>query len=298
MATDERNFRSIYYEKVGFKSVEEKKSLEMLLKEKSLDPGKLKQFCLRFTVPHGYRSLVWKLLLGVIPMQVDCHGFVMDQRRQEYHDLYHTLQVTKVVDEKTPKSQVFLLMWLIQTGSFTFDLYLPQEKNSSATSFVAIVKCLLHFFEDDTDIFWIARKFYDNIIKIKNDIPKLMECTYSLLEKEDYEFYKVLMQNGIIENLPLAKWFDCAFAGIFNENCIVKIWDKVCGGSYKILAFLVTALFCTLKHRIVTLSDVDNITQYIQSIPEETADIIVSKTIDMWQHYGSPLTVHDKPKAT
>lgn len=64
MGTDERNFRSIYYEKVGFKSVEEKKSLEMLLKEKSLDGGKLKQFCLRFAVPHSYRSLLWKLLLG------------------------------------------------------------------------------------------------------------------------------------------------------------------------------------------------------------------------------------------
>ena len=31
---DARNFRSTYYEKVGCRSVEEKKSLEILLKEK------------------------------------------------------------------------------------------------------------------------------------------------------------------------------------------------------------------------------------------------------------------------
>lgn len=61
---DERNFRSAYYEKVGFRSVEEKKSLEILLKEKPLDHGKLKQFCLRFSVPTTYRNLIWKLLLG------------------------------------------------------------------------------------------------------------------------------------------------------------------------------------------------------------------------------------------
>lgn len=298
MTTDERNFRSIYYEKVGFKSVEEKKSLEMLLKEKPLDRGKLKQFCLRFTVPHAYRSVLWKLLLGVIPTQVDCQGFVMDQRKQEYNDLYHTLIVTKIIDEKTPKTQIFLSMWLIQTGNFTFDFNLTQEKNFNASSFTAIVKCLLHFFDDDTDIFWIARKFYDNILRIHNDVPKLLDCTYSLLEKEDPEFYKSLVQNGVLENLPLNKWFDCCFAGIFNENCIVKIWDKVCGGSYKILAFLVTALLNTLKHRILKLNDIEEITHYIQNIPEETADIIVNKTIDMWQHYGSPLTVHDKPKAT
>lgn len=37
MADDpQRNFRSAYYEKVGFRGVEEKKSLEILLKENPL----------------------------------------------------------------------------------------------------------------------------------------------------------------------------------------------------------------------------------------------------------------------
>lgn len=65
MAADERNFRSTYYEKVGFRSVEEKKSLEILLKDKPLDRGKLKQFSLRFCLPAVYRNLIWKLLLGI-----------------------------------------------------------------------------------------------------------------------------------------------------------------------------------------------------------------------------------------
>ena len=56
MATDTlactgRNFRSYYYEKVGFRGVEKKKSLEILLKDQPLDVIKLKQFCLRFPVP-------------------------------------------------------------------------------------------------------------------------------------------------------------------------------------------------------------------------------------------------------
>lgn len=62
--TDERNFRSSYYEKVGCRGVEEKKSLEILMKEKPWDKVKLKQFCLRFTVPAAYRNIVWKVLLG------------------------------------------------------------------------------------------------------------------------------------------------------------------------------------------------------------------------------------------
>ena len=75
MATDERNFRSYYYEKVGFRGVEEKKSLEILLKDKPLDVIKLKQFCLRFPVPALHRNKVWKILLGTpldTFMRVDC----------------------------------------------------------------------------------------------------------------------------------------------------------------------------------------------------------------------------------
>lgn len=61
---DERNFRSSYYEKVGFRNVEEKKSLEVLLKDKNLDRCKVKHFCLRFTVPATYRGFLWDLALG------------------------------------------------------------------------------------------------------------------------------------------------------------------------------------------------------------------------------------------
>ena len=64
MTADERNFRSSYYEKVGCRSVEEKKSLEILLKEKPWDQLKLKQFGLRFTIPATYRNLLWKVQLG------------------------------------------------------------------------------------------------------------------------------------------------------------------------------------------------------------------------------------------
>lgn len=47
---DGRNFRSIYYEKVGCRSVEEKKSLEILLKENPVFKNKLLQFLKLFSV--------------------------------------------------------------------------------------------------------------------------------------------------------------------------------------------------------------------------------------------------------
>ena len=31
-----------------------------------------------------------------------------------------------------------------------------------------INKCLIHFFDNDVDIYWIAKKFYDKISQFKN----------------------------------------------------------------------------------------------------------------------------------
>lgn len=62
---DGRNFRSLYYEKVGCKSVEERKSLEILFKEKVIDVNRVRQFCSRFSVPFHYRSYVWRVVFGM-----------------------------------------------------------------------------------------------------------------------------------------------------------------------------------------------------------------------------------------
>lgn len=64
MGNEERNFRSYYYEKVGCRGIEEKKSVDILLKEKPWDIEKLKQFSLRFNIPSAYRNLLWKVQLG------------------------------------------------------------------------------------------------------------------------------------------------------------------------------------------------------------------------------------------
>ncbi|KAG5885156.1 hypothetical protein JTB14_037605 [Gonioctena quinquepunctata] len=291
MAADERNFRSAYYEKVGFRNVEEKKSLEILLKDKPLDRGKLKQFCLRFSVPATYRSLVWKVLLGVVPVHVDCHSFVLDQRKQEYNDLYRALSVMRIIESTTPKPQIFYAMWMLQSGNFTLDVSLVSEKG-----FLPIAQSFMHFVDEDSDVYWLSKNFYNVVCKFESDIPKLIERSYTLLEKEDPSYYKHLLKDGILGNLPLAKWFDCCFAGILNENALAKIWDKLCGGSYKILVYVVVMLLTNMKLRILKCNSLTGILQYIKNIPEETADIIANKSIEMWQQNGSPLTIHDKPK--
>lgn len=158
--TDERNFRSSYYEKVknfliisiiksiinhkstrmqkknerskkkrkvdgqqvGFRSVEEKKSLEILLKERPFDKAKLKQFCLRFTVPAIHRNFLWKILLGVTPVYAESQQFVSVQRRTEFNDLRNALRVAKIMEEDWKPHQVYLTMWLLRTRRAKIDM--------------------------------------------------------------------------------------------------------------------------------------------------------------------------------
>lgn len=92
------------------------------MKERPLDKGKLKQFCLRFTVPAIHRNFLWKILLGVIPVYEDSHDFVMKQRKDEFEDLKNTLISTKVIDVTTKPSQVFFTMWLLRNKRTKLDM--------------------------------------------------------------------------------------------------------------------------------------------------------------------------------
>ncbi|EFA10139.1 TBC1 domain family member 7 [Tribolium castaneum] len=290
MAIDERNFRSTYYEKVGFKSVEEKRSLEILLKEKPLDLSKLKQFCLRFGVPAAHRNLVWKLLLGILPLQEKCHEYVTEQRKEEYSNLLHALNVLRITND-IPKSQVFVAMWLLQNGKLKFETDYESEKG-----LFSIIRSMMFHFDYDIDIYWLAKGFYDFVQKFQCEVPKLIEATHSLLEKEDSKLYKHLSKIEALENLPLDSWFDCCFAGTLNDMVLGRIWDKIMGGSYKILVYTTVVILTSLKHKIMRCTNVDCVIENVNNISEELAEVIVNKTVELWQQQGSPLTVYDKPK--
>uniref|UniRef100_A0A8C8XMP9 TBC1 domain family member 7 n=1 Tax=Panthera leo TaxID=9689 RepID=A0A8C8XMP9_PANLE len=85
----QRNFRSVYYEKVGFRGVEEKKSLEILLKDDRL---------------------------GILPPHHESHAQVMLYRKEQYCDVLHALKVVRCVTEATPQVEVYLRMYQLESG--------------------------------------------------------------------------------------------------------------------------------------------------------------------------------------
>lgn len=283
---DERNFRSSYYEKVGCRGVEEKKSLEILMKEKPWDKVKLKHFCLRFTVPAAYRNLVWKVLLDILPVYPDSHRFVMEQRTEQYQDLLYAVQMLEMVDLKAPRSQVLMEMWLLETEERKPPVF-PETNFSSADTFLPITNALLELYEDEVDVYWFAKSLTDVVRNMQKDLTKLKEGTLTLLEKEDGEVYNHLLDINSLDLLPFTKWFNCCFAGVLDESSLAKIWDKLCSGAPKILSFTAVMLIITVRRNILRAKNSDEVLKCVTEMSDQCEEVVANKAIDLWQYYGA-----------
>ena len=76
------NFRQNYYSSLGVKGT--KPALENALQGDVLQIEKLNKLCLWVRIPHMYRCLVWKTLLGVLPLDKSSWESVMKARREQY----------------------------------------------------------------------------------------------------------------------------------------------------------------------------------------------------------------------
>nr|CAH0106366.1 unnamed protein product [Daphnia galeata] len=297
MATDERNFRSYYYEKVGFRGVEEKKSLEILLKDKPLDVIKLKQFCLRFPVPALHRNKVWKILLGVLSAYTDSHHWIWEQRQIQFSDLTHALDVMGHTTAATQPSEKLLLVWLLENRCLHFD-YIMQLQRPDHLKKLAILETCLKLFDREVDAYWLAKGFFHFSTKFIQGHVKFKELLKMKLEIEDTDLYKHVIGLGAMDSLPLEYWFGQCFAGYIAETSLVRIWDKLLGGSTQIIVFLAVALILHFRHSILACKSNEEINLCVSKVTKETSEIVVNEAIELWQEHGGPigLTITDPPK--
>ncbi|CAM5110711.1 unnamed protein product [Natator depressus] len=290
MAEDsQRNFRSVYYEKVGFRGVEEKKSLEILLKDDRLDVEKLCTFSQRFPLPSMYRILVWKVLLGIIPPHHESHALVMNYRKEQYRDVYHALQVIRFIKDSTPQVEVFLRMHQLESGRLPRNLAFPLEPEDEV--FLAIAKAMEEVVEDNIDCYWLVSSFVNQLNnKYKDLLPQLPKVLEQYLNVEDNRLLVHLKACSAVSKLPYNLWFKKCFAGCLPESSLQRVWDKVISGSCKILVFVALEILLTFKMKIMALTNTEKITQFLENIPQDNTDAIVSKAIDLWhKHCGTPV---------
>ncbi|KAL0622941.1 TBC1 domain family member 7 [Plecturocebus cupreus] len=289
----QRNFRSVYYEKVGFRGVEEKKSLEILLKDDRLDIEKLCTFSQRFPLPSMYRALVWKVLLGILPPHHESHAKVMMYRKEQYSDVLHALKVIRFVSDATPQVEVYLRMYQLESGKLPRSFSFPLEPEDEA--FLAIAKAVEEMVEDSVDCYWIIRCFVNQLnTKYRDSLPQLPKAFEQYLNLEDSRLLTHLKMCSAVSKLPYDLWFKRCFAGCLPESSLQRqvflVWDKVMSGSCKILVFVAVEILLTFKIKVMALNSAEKITKFLENIPQDSSDAIVSKAIDLWhKHCGTPV---------
>ncbi|XP_017485663.1 PREDICTED: TBC1 domain family member 7-like [Rhagoletis zephyria] len=288
---DERNFRSSYYEKVGCYSVEEKKSLNKLLQDNIRNHSKLKQFCLSYTVPTAQRGLLWSIILGILPLHKNSMDYILEQRTAVYDDLLRAVTMMQYIDQTTTKSKVLQTMWLLENGRLLHPLIGPPEDDSN---FMEIVKVLLQIFDNDVETYWIAKEFFACSKGIEQECSKLMELSQTLLKREDIELHNHLERLGVYNTGELVeKWYVTCFAGVITDTALVKVWDKICGGSRKIVVFVFLELVKTLRKHVLNCNSLLELKTLIEQVKDQDATI-VNKAIKTWQSNKNhnEITVH------
>lgn len=291
MADDpQRNFRSAYYEKVGFRGVEEKKSLEILLKDNPLDVEKLSTFSQRFPLPSMYRIHVWKVLLGILPPHSDSHVLVRQYRVDQFEDVSCALTVMRFIHASTPQTEIYLRMFQLENHTLPRRTEL-RPPDAEDENFLAIARAMEEIVDDPVDCFWLVRCFINQFKhKFGDSIPHLPKSLEHFLSQEDVCLLSHLKASGALALLPYSLWFRRCFAGCLPESSLQRVWDKVISGSCKILVFVAVEILLSHKIVIMGMNQPDAIYHFLSNMPQENTDAIVTKAIDLWHKYcGTPM---------
>nr|XP_044992301.1 TBC1 domain family member 7 [Jaculus jaculus] len=117
--------------------------------------------------------------------------------------------------------------------------------------------------------------------------PKAFE---QYLNVEDSRLLSHLKTCSAMSRLPYDLWFKRCFAGCLPESSLQRVWDKVVSGSCKILVFVAVEILLTFKIKVMALNSAEKITKFLENIPQDSSDAIVSKAIDLWhKHCGTPV---------
>ncbi|KAH9496675.1 TBC1 domain member 7 [Bulinus truncatus] len=283
MMDQERNFRTHYYEKVGFRAVEEKKSIEILLKEQPIKKEKLIQFCLRYGVPAMYRIYVWKIILGILPTNQASQEYVWYHRGEQVKELEKAGRLLAPECTDGSLEHKVLRLKLIDEGCLPLkNKFLDTDPSHS--NFLSIVQATSSFVSSDVDLFWISTRFYKHIQdSLSATIGQFSENILQCLKKEDQnqKLYQHLFEHQVLSVLPMREWLYTCYANILPENALERIWDRVIGESSTILIYVAVSIFLVLRRPLLALQSSVEMVNYLSKIPEDCGDRIVNEALDL-----------------
>ena len=121
--------------------------------------------------------------------------------------------------------------------NFQHDLS-AQLRDSQCQNYSSIVRSLQDLVDTPEEVYWISKGLYSVLESSVSDA--LLDCLVKLLEEET-SLLSHLQSCGGLRCGQYQEWFSRGFAGIFQTSILARLWDKLIGGSVKILAYVLAA---------------------------------------------------------
>lgn len=282
-----RNFRTFYYDTLGLKNVEQRKALEILLKDDPIDLQRISTFSTRFTLPAVYRTHVWKVILGIIPPYHDAQQFVMQQRCEHFHDLQHALRVIRKISDGDELPYQMSMVFLLDEGAFRF-VKVPKDLERKAEVMRSVVQVFSEMFEDEVDLYWLSAKFMKCLDQSGLQLEKLANLIQYYLQAEDVHLHKHLLNIDAFNVLPHKRWFESGFAEDIPDSCMERIWDKVVSGSSKILVFVAVSLLVFFRRQLLMEKSIQSVERFFcKPVPKDNFEMIVNEAMELWDKHGA-----------
>ncbi|GIY75823.1 TBC1 domain family member 7, partial [Caerostris darwini] len=218
----------------------------------------------------------------VLSVHVDIHSSCQCQRSEQYKELKDALEIMRKITKDTPIPLVHTLIFLLNNGGLNFELEKqlasPQVQNITALAFFFHKIC-----SNDMIAYFMLEKFVLQQRKNKSLLKSQKEHLESVLKQEDGELYEHLYNIKALETFSLDMWFERCFTEVLHERSLVRVFDKVIGGSSKILPFVAAAFLTVQRKKLLKLLILEDLIQNLDISKQfsETSDDLITVTDDV-----------------
>jgi len=255
-----------------------------------VDDVKLAQFSLRCPIHPDRRILIWKILLKVLPRFQSNHDYCWKIKSEMFRQAQTCALAMKTITPDTPEYIQFLKIHLISDASLNRLRGDDIENQPDCQHFIEIAKVFSEISDSEEEAYWLSRNFFNLSKKYHDRLPGLIDSVETVLEKEDSELHKHLTAIRGLDDLPYNEWFYRCFAGFLPVPSLLRIWDRIIGGSIKILMYVVVAMLLSLRDH--AKRKVTNSKEVLIEIKKMFADVgackdIVQKATQLWLNNAS-----------
>ena len=272
--------------------MEIKSSVENALQDDVLSIDRLNKLCLWVRIPHLHRTIVWKVLMGVLPIYKEAWDFVNDQRILYFQILRESTSILFYSDLRGASSDL-TCPFLVQMIVIELSSQSPNELNRIFASepprhLMDIATAFLDICDSEEDAFWECLYFVKRYQLSTGFnfqwVEPIMALFRKLLESHNLQLFDHL--NSLVSSFydTFGHWFMCCFARILSPHNIEGIWDIVIGGSPEILSYVALCIVLGVRRKIESCRSISDLNNVMSSISEYMdSDSVSSLSIELWE---------------